>query len=77
MFLKINLLHHSGHGWGSLCHCGHKSKLGGQACICTLLTYMQVLLDQLKNGGSVEPHKILVEEFSSGNVEVLGACRGA
>ena len=44
---------------------------GGQACI--LLAYTQVLLDRLKNGGSVEPHKILVEEVSSGHVEALGA----
>ena len=44
---------------------------GGQAYI--LLAYTRVLLDRLKNGGSVEPHKILVEEVSSGNVEALGA----
>ena len=44
---------------------------GGQAYI--LPAYTRVLLDRLKNGGSVEPHKILVEEVSSGNVEALGA----
>ena len=44
---------------------------GGQACI--LLAYTRVLLDRLKNGGSAGPHKILVEEVSSGNVEALGA----
>ena len=34
---------------------------------------MWFLLDQLKNAGSFEPHKILVEEVGSGNVEALGA----
>ena len=44
---------------------------GGQAYIN--LAYTRVLLDRLKNGGSVEPHKILVEEVCSGNAAALGA----
>ena len=44
---------------------------GGQAYID--LAYTRVLLDRLKNGGSVEPHKILVEEVCSGNAAALGA----
>ena len=32
-----------------------------------------MLLDRLRNGGSVEPHKILVEEVCSGNAAALGA----
>ena len=32
-----------------------------------------MLLNQLKNGGSVEPHKIPVEEVCSGNAAALGA----
>ena len=37
------------------------------------LTFTCVLLDQQKNGGSLEPHKLLVEEVHSSNVAVLGA----
>ena len=44
---------------------------GGQVYIN--LMYTCVLLNQLKNGGSVEPHKILVEEVCSGNAAALGA----
>jgi hypothetical protein len=44
---------------------------GGQAYIN--LAYTRVLLDRLKNGGSVEPHKILVEEVCSGNAAAMGA----
>ena len=44
---------------------------GGQAYIN--LVYTRVLLDRLKNGGSVEPHKIPVEEVCSGNTAALGA----
>jgi hypothetical protein len=44
---------------------------GGQAFIS--LAYTHVLLNQLKNGGSVEPYKIRVEEVCSGNAAALGA----
>ena len=44
---------------------------GGQAYIN--LAYTHVLLDRLRNGGSVEPHPILVEEVCSGNAAALGA----
>ena len=37
------------------------------------LAYTRVLLDRLRNGGSVEPHKLLVEEVCSGNAAALGA----
>ena len=45
--------------------------VGGQAFIN--LAYTRVLLDRLRNGGSVEPHPVLVEEVCSGNVAALGA----
>jgi hypothetical protein len=44
---------------------------GGQVYILPVLVYTRVLLDRLKNGGSVEPHKILVEEVCSGNAAAL------
>ena len=57
--------------------CGHKLKVwqGGQAYAYINLMYTHVLLDRLKNGGSVEPHKVLaiVEEVCSGNTAALGA----
>ena len=37
------------------------------------LAYTRVLLDRLKNGGSVEPHKLLLEDVCSGNAAALGA----
>ena len=43
---------------------------GGQAYIN--LAFTRVLLDRLNNGGSLEPHKLLVEEVHSSNVVVLG-----
>ena len=44
---------------------------GGQAFIN--LAYTRVLLDRLRNGGSLEPHKILIEEVCSSNAAALGA----
>ena len=43
---------------------------GGQAFIN--LAFTRVLLDRQKNGGSLEPHKLLVEEVHSNNVAALG-----
>ena len=44
---------------------------GGQAFIN--LAYTHVLLNWLRNSGSVELHLILVEEVCSGNTAALGA----
>ena len=44
---------------------------GAQAFIN--LAFTRVLLDRLKSGGSLEPHKLLVEEVHSSNVAALGA----
>ena len=37
------------------------------------LAYTRVLLDRLKDGGSVEPHQLLLEDVCSGNAAALGA----
>ena len=37
------------------------------------LAYTRVLLNRLKDGGSVEPHQLLLEDVCSGNAAALGA----